>query len=60
MFILAGKKPGETIWIVCYVSYDDSNFLPFFFLLDCQIDPGFPSFNEFCRENNIPVTVLSR
>ncbi|ORE04394.1 hypothetical protein BCV72DRAFT_211322 [Rhizopus microsporus var. microsporus] len=25
----------------------------------CQIDPGFPSFNEFCRENNFPVTVLS-
>ncbi|CEG67821.1 hypothetical protein RMATCC62417_04186 [Rhizopus microsporus] len=25
----------------------------------CQIDPGFPSFNEFCRKNNFPVTVLS-
>ncbi|KAG0734523.1 hypothetical protein G6F57_010305 [Rhizopus arrhizus] len=25
----------------------------------CKIDPGFPSFNDYCLENNFPVTVLS-
>lgn len=28
--------------------------------IDCKIDPGFPSFNDYCRENKFPVTVLSR
>ncbi|EIE88592.1 hypothetical protein RO3G_13303 [Rhizopus delemar RA 99-880] len=27
---------------------------------NCKIDPGFPSFNDYCLENNFPVTVLSR
>lgn len=29
------------------------------FYSDCRIDPGFPSFNDYCRENNFPVTIIS-
>lgn len=28
-------------------------------LQECTIDPGFPSFNDYCRENNFPVTIVS-
>lgn len=28
-------------------------------LQECTIDPGFPSFNDYCRENNFPVTIIS-
>ncbi|KAI9484255.1 MAG: HAD-like domain-containing protein [Benjaminiella poitrasii] len=28
-------------------------------LNDCRIDPGFPSFNDYCRDNKFPITVIS-
>lgn len=28
--------------------------------LDCRIDPGFPDFNDYCREKGFPVTIISR
>ncbi|KAG1519170.1 hypothetical protein G6F52_008880 [Rhizopus delemar] len=30
------------------------------YLDDCKIDPGFPSFNDYCQQNQFPVTILSR
>ncbi|KAI8374480.1 HAD-like domain-containing protein [Radiomyces spectabilis] len=29
------------------------------YLDDCRIDPGFPDFFDFCRENEYPVTIIS-
>ncbi|KAK4509744.1 uncharacterized protein ATC70_007046 [Mucor velutinosus] len=29
------------------------------YLDKCTIDPGFPSFNDYCRENKFPVTIIS-
>lgn len=26
---------------------------------ECTIDPGFPAFNDYCRENKFPVTIIS-
>ncbi|KAG1383364.1 hypothetical protein G6F61_001439 [Rhizopus arrhizus] len=29
------------------------------YLDDCKMDPGFPSFNNYCQQNQFPVTILS-
>ncbi|KAI8888677.1 hypothetical protein K501DRAFT_209963 [Backusella circina FSU 941] len=29
------------------------------YLDNCQVDPGFPDFNDYCRENKFPVTIIS-
>ncbi|KAG0165329.1 hypothetical protein DFQ28_008946 [Apophysomyces sp. BC1034] len=29
------------------------------YLDDCRVDPGFPDFNDYCRERGYPVTIVS-
>ncbi|CAO3699729.1 unnamed protein product [Rhizopus stolonifer] len=46
----------QEMWDNVHISWDEawSDYLD-----HCKIDPGFPSFNDYCREHDFPVTVLS-
>ncbi|KAI9494182.1 HAD-like domain-containing protein [Zychaea mexicana] len=44
------------MWAAVHISWEEAWAE---YLDDCKIDPGFPDFNEFCRERNFPVTIIS-
>ncbi|GAN11495.1 2,3-diketo-5-methylthio-1-phosphopentane phosphatase [Mucor ambiguus] len=46
----------QEMWDSVHISWDEAWTE---YLDKCTIDPGFPSFNDYCRENNFPVTVVS-
>lgn len=58
--ILEGTKTYrdalQEMWNSVHISWDEAWAE---YLDHVKIDPGFPSFNDYCRKNNFPVTVLS-
>ncbi|KAI9283382.1 HAD-like domain-containing protein [Sporodiniella umbellata] len=46
----------QEMWDNVHVSWDEAWAEH---LDNCRIDPGFPSFYNYCRENSFPVTVIS-
>ncbi|KAI7889204.1 HAD-like domain-containing protein [Mucor mucedo] len=58
--ILEGTKTYrdavQEMWDSVHLSWDEA-WAEYF--NNCTIDPGFPAFNDYCRENNFPVTVVS-
>ncbi|KAL0145015.1 ribosomal protein S13/S18-domain-containing protein [Mucor lusitanicus] len=46
----------QEMWDSVHISWDEAWAE---YLDNCTIDPGFPSFNDYCRENKFPVTIIS-
>ncbi|KAI9029824.1 HAD-like domain-containing protein [Phycomyces nitens] len=53
---LGYKDAVQEMWDSVHISWDEAWEK---YLNDCRIDPGFVSFNDYCREHDIPVTVVS-
>ncbi|KAJ8663243.1 hypothetical protein O0I10_001420 [Lichtheimia ornata] len=50
------KQGLSEMWAAVHISWDEAWAE---YLDHCRIDPGFPDFNEYCREKDFPVTIIS-
>ncbi|SAL99144.1 hypothetical protein [Absidia glauca] len=50
------KDGLQEMWNSVHISWDEAWAE---YLDHCKIDPGFPDFNDYCREHNFPVTIIS-
>ncbi|KAI9313642.1 HAD-like domain-containing protein [Dichotomocladium elegans] len=50
------KQGLSEMWAAVHISWEEAWAE---YLDNCRIDPGFPAFNDFCRERGYPVTIIS-
>ncbi|CAO3597534.1 unnamed protein product [Absidia cylindrospora] len=50
------KDGLQEMWNAVHISWDEAWAE---YLDHCKIDPGFPDFNDYCREHKFPVTIIS-
>ncbi|ORZ03765.1 HAD-like domain-containing protein [Syncephalastrum racemosum] len=50
------KQGLQEMWDAVHISWEEAWAE---YLDHCRIDPGFPDFNDYCRENGFPVTIIS-